>query len=213
MGTPKRRREAEPHPSPPCCARRLACRYGPPLLQLCAALLRAGERGQALQLLPRALPPRGLGFDALAELRPWHVAALKELLPEAAKHGGCWNLRREMLCTQALPFLCSHHAPCAHEAYVASFAATAQAPAYRPMRAGGAELRRDAALVRVLALRLPLEPADVADKGVVEHVVAELLRWGRWWSCCLETFDEALRGRSYPAEQPSEGAGDAARGV
>jgi hypothetical protein len=31
-------------------------------------------------------------------------------------------------------------------------------------------------VARVLALRLPLEPADVSDAGVVQHAVEVLLR-------------------------------------
>ncbi|KIY92008.1 hypothetical protein MNEG_15955 [Monoraphidium neglectum] len=63
--------------------------YGLPLLQLSYALHRAGDTPLSLALLRRALPPQGLCFDALAELRPWHVGALREMLPVAAKHD-CW---------------------------------------------------------------------------------------------------------------------------
>lgn len=62
-------------------------RYGPPLIQLAYALHKAGEHDMACHLLSRALPPAGLSFDMLCDLRPWHLAALKELLPLAAKRG------------------------------------------------------------------------------------------------------------------------------
>ena len=66
----------------------LACRYGPALLPLAYALHKCGDRDLVCRLLARCLPPKGLTFDGIVELRPWHISALKELLPLAAKHGG-----------------------------------------------------------------------------------------------------------------------------
>lgn len=58
-----------------------------PLLSLAAAVTRSGSPTLAAELLRRALPPRGLGLEALGELRPWNVAAMKMLLPLAQAQG------------------------------------------------------------------------------------------------------------------------------
>lgn len=63
-----------------------ACRYGLPLLQLCHALLTAGDRSSCLALLPQALLPQGCDLAALCP-NSCLVAALQALLPVAAKHG------------------------------------------------------------------------------------------------------------------------------
>jgi hypothetical protein len=59
------------------------------MLQLCHALLTAGDRSTCLALLPQALLPGGCGLQALTP-NSCLVAALQELLPVVAKHGEGW---------------------------------------------------------------------------------------------------------------------------
>jgi len=135
-------------------------RYGPALIQLSYALVKAGDRDLGLHLLRRALPPTGLPFDAVPELRPWHIGALKELLPLAAKYGS-------------------------------------------------EEVRRDAAVARLLVLRLPLEVADVGDEGVVAHVLEVMLRLYRGFFAQrhMDVGFEELATQAPPYADPYTGYG------
>jgi hypothetical protein len=73
------------------------------MLQLCHALLTAGDRSTCLSLLPQALLPAGFGLLRLTP-NSCLVAALQELLPVAAKHGEC--SRCDVACCARQPTVC-----------------------------------------------------------------------------------------------------------